>query len=183
MATSKKGKKVSEEATAEGLRLAKEAGNAYRKMVEYFIENVADSGTKKKSGDYLIGFAVEEAEPLCRLLGGKVEVKEPPKAANAHLEVVVMDKDDGRFIPQLEVNVTVIDPEGEEIGTFHLPFLWHPTMYHYGRSITIPKKGKYSVRIHIEPPTFPRHDKVNGRRYGKPVTVEIKDIEMEKGRR
>ncbi len=172
-----------DEASERGLELAREAGDAYRRMVDYFIENVATSGARQRAGDYVIGVAVEEAEPLWQMLGGKLELREPMTDANAHLEVVVMDGADGRFVPALDVNVTLIDGSGSTLGTYELPFLWHPTMYHYGRSVHVPDAGTYTLRVHVEAPRFPRHDKVNGRRYADAVTCEFPDIRIEPGRK
>jgi hypothetical protein len=183
VATDSPPREVTDEASERGLALAKQAGDAYREMVDYFIGNVATSGAKQNAGDYLIGVAVEEAEPLWQMLGGSLELKEPMADANAHLEVVVADRADGRFIPGLDVHVTLLDESGDEVGTYELPFLWHPTMYHYGRSIHVQQGGTYTMRVHVEAPGFPRHDKVNGKRYSEPVTCEFGSIRIERGRK
>lgn len=172
---------VTDEASAEGLRLAREAGEAYQKMVHYFIEEIAHCGRVQDSGDFRVGVAVESAEPLWYPSGGQLVLGEPPVTANQHLEVVVTDAMDGRFVPQLAVAVTVLR-QGREIGTWDLPFLWHPTMYHYGRNVTITGSGPHTLRVSIAAPTFHRHDKVNGRRYGEPVVVEFADIDLKTGR-
>lgn len=173
---------VTDEASQQGLKLAKEAGDAYQRMVEYFVSNVATSGGKRRVGDYLVAVAAEEAEPLWHLLDGKLELKEPFQDANAHLEVVVADAADGRFIPELHVNVTLLK-DGDEVGTYHLPFLWHPTMYHYGHSVHVPAAGTYTMRVAIAAPLFGRHDKTNGKRFGEPVAVDFDGIRIEPGRK
>lgn len=176
-------REVTDEASKRGLELAKQDGDAYQKMVDYFVDQVATSGAKQRAGDYLVGVAVEEAEPLWHQLGGKLELKEPIADANAHLEVVVADGADGRFIPGLDIKVELIDAGGRELGTYALPFLWHPTMYHYGQSVHVPDDGEYTMRVHIEAPTFARHDKKNGRRYAEPVTCEFSGIQIKRGRK
>jgi hypothetical protein len=175
--------RVTDEATEEGLRLAKEAGDAYLRMVDYFIAHVATSGAKKEAGPYVIAFATEHAEPLYRLLGDTLILSEPADGENAHLEVVVADAADGRFIPELTVHVSLSDSNGKEVGTYHLPFLWHPTMYHYGRSIHAPSDGMYTARVAIGVPTFARHDKINGKRYAQPVTTTFRDVKISTGRK
>lgn len=175
-------RRVTDEASQEGLRLAKEAGDAYHRMVEYFVNNVATAGTMKRAGDYLVGVATEEAEPLWHLLGGRLELKEPAEGMNAHIEVVVMDAADHRFLPELTVDVTVAR-NGDELGTFRLPFLWHPTMYHYGHSIHIDEAGTYDLAVSIAAPTFGRHDKTNGRRYAEPISLTFERIRLEPGRK
>ncbi len=175
-------RKVTDEASKHGLKLAREAGDAYHRMVEYFIENVATAGQTQEAGDYLVGVATEEAEPLWHLLGGKLELKEPAADLTAHLEVVVMDAADHRFVPGLHVDVSVAR-NGKEMGTFRLPFLWHPTMYHYGHSIHIDEAGEYDLTVCIAAPTFGRHDKTNGKRYADPVSLTFDGIRMEPGRK
>jgi len=176
-------REVTDEASQRGLELAKQAGDAYHRMVEYFVREVAHDGALQEVDDYLVGVAVEEAEPLWHLLGGKLTLTEPAEGANAHLEVVVMDRADHRFIPQLMVQVELSRQGGEQVGTYHLPLLWHPTMFHYGHSVHIPDDGTYTLTVHIEAPTFGRHDTTNGKRYEKPVSVTFEGIQMERGRK
>ena len=66
------------------------------------------------------------------------------------------DAGDGRFVPGLHVTVTLLDGQGQEVGTYHLPFLWHPTMYHYGCNAHVPQAGDYTARVAIPIPAFPR---------------------------
>lgn len=174
---------VTDEATREGLQLAQEVGDAYRRSAQHFISKVAQVGDMQDVGDMTIGVAAEEAEPLFHLLDGRLELKEPPRGANAHLEVVVMDRADGRFIPGLHVEVTLSDDAGE-VGTFVLPFLWHPTMYHYGTNVSIPRPGAtYSLAVFVDPPTFHRHDKVNGKRYATAVSARFDGLAIKGGRK
>ena len=53
-----------------------------------------------------------------------------------------------------------------------------PTMYHYGANVAIPRSGRYTLIVAIAAPTFARHDKVNGRRYERPVVVEFVDLHL-----
>ncbi len=98
------------------------------------------------------------------------------------MEVAVRDAADGRFIPGLEVTVTLRDQAERELGTAIQPFLWHPWLYHYGRNWQVPREGTYTVRVHIEPPTFHRHDHENGLRYTEPVDVDF-DVEIQPGQK
>jgi len=139
---------------------------------------VADNGATQELGDYKVGLALEGAEPLWHPKGDGLELAEPPAQANLHVEVVVTDAADGRFIPELDVAVTFERQDGTKAGTWDLPFLWHPTMFHYGRNISLPGGGRYTVRVDIARPTFSRHDKVNGRRYAQPVSAHFRDLEV-----
>jgi uncharacterized protein involved in high-affinity Fe2+ transport len=54
-------------------------------------------------------------------------------------------------------------------------------IYHYGRNWALPADGDYTLRVHIEPPQFMRHDEVNGKRFQEPVEVEFSDVHIERG--
>ncbi len=174
-------KQPSDEATKQGLQLAQEQGQAYQEALKYMTTQVAH-GSKKPAGDYIVGYAVEEAEGLYHVRDGQLQWIEPTDA-NAHIEVAVCDGADGRFIPSLTVYATLIQSNGKEIGTHQQPFLWHPTIYHYGRNWQVPGDGDYTLRIRIEPPTFSRHDKTNGLRYSQPVEVEFSGVKIKTGRK
>ena len=77
------------------------------------------------------------------------------------------DRADGRLIPGLDIDVTVIDKNGKEIGTHRHPLLWHPYLYHYGRNWVVPGDGTYSLRVRFPAPQFHRHDKKNGKRFAQ----------------
>ena len=47
---------------------------------------------------------------------------------------------------------------------------------YYGTNARIPGEGPYTVRVHIDPPSFMRHHPVNGKRYADPVTVVFEDL-------
>ena len=172
----------SEEASGEQLRLAKEQGDALQKAIENMTREEAHDGGERQAGDYLIGYAVEEAEGLYHLRDGRLEWEEPEEE-NLHVEVAVRDAADRRFIPSLEVYVTLIDADGREVGTHRQSYLWHPWLYHYGRNWMVPGDGEYTLKVRVEAPNFPRHDKENGRRFAEPVEVEFKDVEIKTGQK
>ncbi len=174
--------KVSDESTEEQLQLARDQGAALEKAVKHMTKKEAEDGGEKRAGDYLVGYAVEDAEGTYHMKDGKLEWKNPEKE-NVHVEVSVRDGADGRFVPALTVHATLIDPDGKEVGTHEQPFLWHPWLYHYGRNWKVPGNGKYTLRVRIEAPKFGRHDKKNGLRYAEPVEVEFKNVEIETGQK
>jgi hypothetical protein len=55
-------------------------------------------------------------------------------------------------------------------------------IYHYGRNWALPADGDYTLRVHIEPPRFMRHDEVNGKRFQELVEVEFSDVHIERGK-
>jgi hypothetical protein len=172
----------SDEVDQTQLDLAKDEGDAYQEALEYMVEEVAHTGGKQEVGDYVVGFAQEEAEGMYELQGeGKFEWREPDDE-NCHLEVAVCDAADGRFVPGCTVEATLTDEDGEEVGPTEVPLLWHPGLYHYGKNLELPGDGTYDVAVRVDPPTFGRHDETNGDRYGETVEVTFEDVEIETGR-
>lgn len=168
------------EASAQQLELARAQGAAYGEALKHMAQEVAHDGGEQPAGEYLIGYAVEEAEGMYRWEDGELVWQEPGDT-NAHIEVTVRDAGDGRFIPGVRVLATLVDPDGNEVGTHEQPLLWHPMLYHYGRNWQLPADGAYTLRIRVEPPTFLRHDEVNGRRFTEPVEVEFTGVDVERG--
>lgn len=168
------------EADTRQLALAKAQGEAYGRAVEHMATRVAHDGGEREAGDYRIGYAVEEAEGMYELDDGRLRWREPD-GENLHLEITVRDGSDGRFVPGLRVEATLVAPDGEEVGTHEQPLLWHPMLYHYGRNWTVPADGEYTLRVHVDPPTFMRHDEVNGCRFAEPVDVEFIGVAVERG--
>jgi Fe2+ transport protein len=173
----------SEESTARQLRLAVAQGDALQRALEAMDEE-SDSGVLTAlAGDYEIGIAVEEAEGMWHRRDGELAWADPGGDENCHVEVCVRDAADGRFVPGLEVHVTLLGADGDELGTARQPFLWHPWLHHYGRNWRVPGAGRYRIRVRVEPPVFMRHDHENGRRYLDPVAVEFDRVAIEPGRK
>lgn len=172
----------SNEATEKTLELAREQGAANKKALRYMVDEEAHDGAEVPAGEYLVAYAIEKAEGLYHLRDGTLHWQEPTDE-NLHLEVSVRDGADGRFIPGLQVFATLLDAQGTEVGTHEQPFLWHPWLFHYGRNWKVPGDGTYTLRVRIEPPTFARHDKVNGKRFAQAVEVEFKGLNVKTGQK
>lgn len=171
----------SEEVDERQLELAREAGDAYRTAAEYMIAEVAEDGAMARAGEYLVAVAQEHAEGMYRMEADRLEWEEPAVEENCHLEVVVADADDGRFVPHLDVRATVEAGDGTHVGPEPIPFVWHPGLYHYGRNLAVPGDGSYTVTVDVEPASFPRHDRTNGDRYAEPVEVRFEELEFSTG--
>lgn len=167
----------SDEASSEQLRLAREQGRALQHALDYMINKEAHDGGEIRAGDYLVGYAVEEAEGMYHMRDGKLEWQESENK-NVHLEVSVRDGADSRFVPGLTVYATLLDGDGNGVGTHQQPFLWHTWLYHYGRNRQVSGDGEYTLRIRIDPPNFGRHDKKNGKRFAEPVEVEFNGVKI-----
>lgn len=173
--------KSSDEANQQQLQLARQQGDAFEQTVKEMTQQEAH-GAAQTAGDFLIGYAVEDAEGMYHMQRGQL-VWHNPTDENAHLEIVVQDAADKRFIPGLTVYVTLIDGSGKEVGTHVQPFLWHPWLFHYGRNWKVPGDGEYTLRVRVDAPDFMRHDKENGRRYQQSVQVEFRNVRIKTGQK
>ena len=174
--------KPSDEADRHQIAMAKKEGAAYHASLKYMAYEVADAGGQKSAGDYIVAFAQERAEGMYMLKGeGELEWSEPGDE-NCHLEISVSDAGDGRFIPYLDITATLTPEQGETVGPLDIPFLWHPGLYHYGRNCKVPGDGEYKLQITIKPPSFMRHDKVNGSRYARTVEVTFDRVKIKTGK-
>jgi uncharacterized protein involved in high-affinity Fe2+ transport len=176
----RKGVKPSDEVTSEGIDLALEQGRAAGRAAKHMMEEVADDGGQKAAGDYIVGYAIEKAEGMYMPENGEL-VWQDPDEENLHVEIVVRDRDDGRLVPGLDVEATLVTEAGEEVGTHEQPYLWHPSICHYGRNWKVPGSGRYTLRVRIAPASFPRHDEKNGKRYAEEVRVEFEGVDVETG--
>ncbi|WP_036962292.1 iron transporter [Promicromonospora kroppenstedtii] len=170
----------SSEATERQLQLAVAQGDAYRRALDHMAQDVAKTAGTKQVGDYLVGYAIEDAEGMYHLQEGEL-VWHNPGDANTHVEVIVCDAADGRFVPGLNVSATLVTPGGEELGPFPQELVWHPMLYHYARNWELPEDGDYTLKVHVDPPLFMRHDEINGRRFASPVDVEFFGVGIERG--
>jgi hypothetical protein len=174
--------KESDEAKPEQLDMARDQGEAYLTALKHMAKEEADSGGEKMAGNYVVAYAIEKAEGMYKLSQKELKWQEPGKK-NCHIEISVRDGADNRFIPNLNISVTVVDENDEEIGTHKQEFLWHPWLYHYGRNWQVPKDGKYTLKVKIEAPKFMRHDKKNGLRYAEDVEVVFEGVKIKTGQK
>ena len=170
--------KTSDEANTKQLDMARKQGETYVKALEHMAQTVANDGGEQRAGDYLVAYAIEEAEGMYHMQNGDL-VWQKPGEKNMHIEVSVRDGADNRFIPGLTVHVTLTDPDGNEVGTHEQPYLWHPWLYHYGRNWKLSASGSYTMKVRIEAPDFPRHDEKNGKRFAEDVEVTFDDVKIE----
>jgi len=169
------------EASRQQLELAKKQGEAYGAALQYMVSSVADGGGEQEAGPYTVGYAVEKAEGMYMWRDGGLEWMDPGDT-DQHVEIAVRDASDGRFVPAVKVFVTLTAPDGSEVGTHEQPLLWHPMIYHYGRNWKLPADGDYTLTVRIEPPTFMRHDEVNGKRFTEVVETTFEGVTVARGK-
>lgn len=139
----------------------------------------ASKGTEKKtSGDYEVTYRVGPAKGLYEFSAGHLEWKEPQED-NAHLDIIVKDAADGRFIPGLHIVATLLDGKGGRAASNHLPMVWDPEQIHYGSNVKLEQSGQYMLQVHVYPATFPRTDKERGKRYVADTHVQFEDVRID----
>lgn len=168
----------SDEATQTELEIARQQGHVFGDALDHMITEVADTGAEKHAGPYLVSYAIENAEGMYEPDENGALIWREPNGENLHLEVSVRDAADGRFIPELIVHARLINSQGDDVGLHRQPFIWHPWVYHYGRNWQVAKSGDYTLEVHIEAPTFARHDKENGKRYADDVEVTFPAVKI-----
>ncbi|MFD1586714.1 iron transporter [Halorientalis brevis] len=173
----------SEEVDERHLELARHEGEAYQRAAKHMVDEVAHTGAMTEVGDYVVGFAQEEAEGLYHVRDGALQWEEPAENQNCHLEVLVAETETGRFLPEMSPRATLTDQEGNQTGPMEVPFVWHPGLLHYGRNFELPGAGTYEITIELDPPAFPRHDEQNGERFDEPIEAHFQNVEIEPGRK
>ena len=168
------------EGDAEGLALGRAQGEALGRTLRHMTRDVAHDGREVQAGEYLVVYAVEEAEGMWMPEGGELEWVGPGED-NCHVEVAVRDAADGRLIPALTVEAAILGGDGAEIQEKVLPLLWHPYLYHYGANFRVPGSGRYGLRVRFDAPGFPRHDRANGRRFLEGAEVTFGDVQIAAG--
>lgn len=176
-------RKPSDEANEDQLQLANKQGHSYAVALEHMVRKVAHDGHEKAAGDYLVAVAVEEAEGMYMLGSAGLKWHDPGPGENCHVEIAVRDKADGRFIPGLDIHITILAGDGTEVASGEQPFIWHPWLMHYGRNWQVPADGDYRIRVRIEAPTFHRHDKENGQRYARAEELEFPKVNIATGQK
>jgi hypothetical protein len=161
-------------------QLVLKQGDAYR--ASYNMLMAEDPHTEAAVADYRVTASFEPAEGMYEPdVDGGLAWTTPKDGANQHLEVIVRDRRDGRFIPYLDVHLRLLDQEGTVVLDTAVPFIWHPFVLHYGVDGTIPGEGDYMPEVTIPAPRFPRHDEVRGKRYEQDVTIRLAPVHLEPG--
>lgn len=163
-------------------RLAKKQGLAYDASYEILMSE--DPHAVVEVDDYRITASFEPAEGMYGPgPAGSLAWETPGADHNQHFEVVVRDRNDGRFLPGLEIQLRLFDTENRKVAETTVPFIWHPFVFHYGINGRIPAEGDYTVEVVIPVPQFHRHDEVRGKRYGRDVSVRLGPLHLKPGRK
>lgn len=161
----------------EKVNLRNAQGEAYQRALEYMQKETVNASVF--IDDYIITVACEEAEGMYHNTeDGQTGWMIPHLEENQHLEVVIQDREDKRFIPNLKVHVKLVDAQGNLTEEKDVPFIWHPFLFHYGINWTIPKEGDYMAEVTVSYPSFHRHDENVGDRYKRTVTASVGPLHL-----
>lgn len=164
-------------------RLRQNQGQAYEKALQY-MKNETGTFNLQEADDYIISSTSEKAEGFYALMPeGGLEWQTPNPNENQHIEVIVQDREDQRFLPNLEVFYELRDIDNNFISQDYLSFIWHPFLFHYGANIEIPQESEYKLKVTVKAPSFNRHDEILGKKYANDVTVELGPIKMTPGQK
>lgn len=173
-------------------QLVRDQGMAYGRSYDMLMAD--DPHAEIEVDDYVVTASFEPAEGMyVPSADGALRWATPRPDDNQHFEVIVRDRRDGRFLPELDVHLRLYRAagdghgqgrpatDGEPVVDTHVPFIWHPFVLHYGLDGTIPGEGDYVAEISIPRPPWNRHDEVRGERYVRDVTVRVGPVHLEPG--
>jgi hypothetical protein len=137
-------------------------------------EEIAAEGGATESGPWRIAYIKEPAEGWFRTENGRVVWRDPAHGETAHLEIIPIERDSGRIVPDAGVTLEVLDENGERVEKRPLSF-YYAEFFHYADNFRIPRDGAYTLRATVEPPSFRRHgDEDSG-----PALMESAEVDFE----
>jgi hypothetical protein len=167
----------SDEATLQQLQLAKAQGDAEGAALDELRHGGAVASGEMPAGEYDVTWILLPAQGwYAPGTAGALEWHRPA-AGSANLSVVVRDAADGRTVPGLGVQIDYLDAAGRSLRRDSLPFAWYEDLNRYGDDVVLPA-GVRALRVTLAPPTYDRHDPVNGDRYADTVMAEFGDVRL-----
>lgn len=105
------------------LALEKAQGVAYQAALE--LMKHMDNYVTAEVDDYIIHVVSEEAEGTYQFTEGGLQWHVPEASYNTHMEIVVQDKHDKRFVPELKINARILR-DGQLVEERAFPFFCIP---------------------------------------------------------
>jgi len=157
--------------------LVRKQGDAFIASYNLYMEELIH--VVKKTDDYIVTVAFGATEGMYEMQTDKsLEWVTPEGYGFVHMSVVIQDRDDKRFVPNLEVFVRLYDNDNKLITESEAPFLWNPYVFHYGMDLTIPEEGNYTAEVTIKRPDFNRQNKDHGNKYTNDVTIRLQSVKL-----
>lgn len=142
---------------------------------------VADEGGSTTSGDWTVSYIVEAAEPWFAHEGRRDVFRPAAADETHHIEVIPRETATGRIVPDVPVTVAVVDASGDVVDEKTLNF-YYSRFFHYANNFKVPDDGTYSLRVHLDEPTFFRHGEQGEEpALARGADVTFEDVELSRG--
>ena len=115
-------------------------------------EEVAAEGGETQSGAWRIAYIVEPAAPW--FVGERF--RKPAPGETHHIEILPIEAETGRVVPEVPIRVQVIDESGKVIDAKPLHF-YYAEFFHYANNFSVPHEDTYTLRSTIKTPSFGLH--------------------------
>ncbi len=131
--------KGSNEAEPGQLDTALQQGDAYGRVLRAMAEE--DGAAVARAGHYLVALVNDQAEGMYAPDDfGRLLRREAPRRRTPTSRSPSRTGADGRFVPGLDVTVTLQDGQ-RELFSHPTPLLWHPLLHDYGLNAQLPGGG------------------------------------------
>jgi hypothetical protein len=162
----------------EAIDLAKVEGDAVDRPLADVLRVAGAGGSRLRSGDYSVTVLVREARGHWEADGRTLRYVGSDSGVGpiAHLDVIVREAATGRIVPELKVRTTVLNSGRKAIGTYSLPFMWHPWVSHYGLNVPVPGIGRYTIRVRSDAPSFRRYGGAALKRFNRAIDLEFRGV-------
>lgn len=158
--------------------LASREGEILGRQITQGMKAAESRGVQVSSGDYRVAVTVQPARGYWKGADHTVSYVKADTSTGrvAHVDVTIRDAASGRFIPDLSVRAKLTNSRGKELGTYAMPFMWHPWSSHYGLDIVVPEPGRYSIHIRADAPAFRRYGSSALKKFNRPLDVVVRGV-------
>ena len=142
-------------------------------------EEIAEAGGATTTGEWRVGYVVEDAESWFEQHGGHEMFRSPRAGETHHIEIVPFERATGRIVPTVPIHVEVIAGDGSVVDEKDLDY-YYAEFFHYANNFEVPDSGAYRIRATLSAPTFKRHgDAEAGPALAKGATVTFDDVTLD----
>ena len=141
-------------------------------------DEVTERGGRTTAGDWTVSYIVEAAEPWFEGHGQHERFREPVSGETHHIEIIPTETSTGRIVPDVPVNVQLVDEKGAVVDEQRLNF-YYSAFFHYANNFSVPADGSYTLRATLGAPTFLRHGEESEQpALTEGATVTFEDVEL-----
>lgn len=115
-------------------------------------------------GDQKVEIHMSEPVTFSVYEGDKLVKHAPTQGQNAHLMVLLSDRQSGDRLPDSTITLRIADEAGKIVSSGpQYPMIGMGMGLHYGDNVKLPGSGRYTAQLVIGPPRIGRHADVTGR--------------------